>query len=42
MSKPTEEDVLLQDITEDERAAALEEFRQRQELPVDATELVDH
>jgi hypothetical protein len=41
MLKQTEEDVLLQDITEDERQAALREFREREEIASDVAERTD-
>ena len=36
-----ERDELLDQVLEDERAAALQEFRERQEIAIDAAELTD-
>ena len=36
-----EPDELLDQVLEDERAAALQEFRERDELTIDAAELAD-
>ena len=43
MSTVTNEpDELLDQVLEDERQAALQEFREREEITVDTTDLADH